>query len=330
MSNQIEQAQLPLHLSVPENWDQQLGQLGSEFGDEPAQAQPKLHQRKRPADHQQYADPAAGLDEPVPKRARQSPAQPAAPPHLLEDEHGLLLRSPLPNGSAAMPAAARPLWVSGSAAGRPVPGGTPGKLNPRMRSLSTALGAATTAVGSAARAGAEQSRAAPSASPVGRAPLHDEAGSFREAQPRSAPASDDQQGRLLNGASSQARAAGMAAYGPAFLQSAISVFDEGRVSVNAKILKKIIPSMDPAEAYTGLAWAGWCIAQNTLPETQAQVGQAHPSSKTIRSNIHACKGDVSQRPATSVASFSCTDLCAAFDLTESSSIVGCGAGKPNA
>ena len=279
MSNQVEQAQPPQHLTVPENWDQQLGQLGSEFGDEPAQAQPKLHQRKRPAASQQYADPAADLDEPVPKRARQSPAQPAAPPHLLEDEHGLLLQSPLPNSSAAGLAAARPLRTTSSAAGRPVPGAAPDRLNTCMRSLSTALGAATTAVGSAARAGAEQSRAAPSASPAGRAPqealLQNRVGSGGKALPRSAPVTDDQQGRLSNGASSQARAAGMAAYGPGFLQKAISVFDEGRVSVNAKILKKIIPSMDPAEAYTGLAWAGWCIAQNTLPETQTQVGRAH-------------------------------------------------------
>ena len=80
----------------------------------------------------------------------------------------------------------------------------------------------------------------------------------------------------------------MAAYGPAFLQKAISVFDEGRVSVNAKILKKIIPSMDPAEAYTGLAWAGWCIAQNTLPETQTQVG--HPTLSTITRWSAARKG----------------------------------------
>ena len=271
MSNQIEQ--FPPHLSVPENWDQQLGQLGSEFGDDLDQAQPQLYQRKRAADRQLYADPAADLDEPMPKRARQSPVQLAAPPQMLEDEHGLLLQPPLPDSSAAMPGAARPTWMSSPAAGRPVPGAAPGQPNSRMRSLSAALG-------SAARPGTEQSRAAPSASPLGKAPQdasqRNELGNSSRALPRSTHASDDQQGHLPNGFVPQARAAGVAAYGPAFLQKAISVFDEGRVSVNAKILKKIIPSMDPAEAYTGLAWAGWCIAQNTLPETQTQVEQAHP------------------------------------------------------
>ena len=278
MSNQIEQ--FPPHLSVPENWDQQLGQLGSEFGDDPDQAQPQLYQRKRAAERQLYADPAADLDEPMPKRARQSPVRLAAPPQMLEDEHGLLLQPALPDSSAAMPGAARPTWMPSPAAGRPAPGAAPGQLNPRMRSLSAATGAANAAVGSAARPGAEQSRAAPSASPLGKAPIEasrrSELGSSSRALPRSAHVSDNQQGHLSNGAIPQAGAAGMAAYGPAFLQKAISVFDEGRVSVNAKILKKIIPSMDPAEAYTGLAWAGWCIAQNTLPETQTQVAQAHP------------------------------------------------------
>ena len=276
MSNQIEQGHFPAHLSVPENWDQQLGQLGSEFGDDLDQAQPQLYQRKRAAGRQLYADPAADLDEPMPKRARQSPVQPAAPPQMLEDEHGLLLQPPLPDSSAAMPGAARPTWMSSPAAGRPVPGAAPGPLNPRIRSLSAALGAGSIAGGGPARAGPEQSRAAPSASPLGKAPheasRRNELGSSSKALPKSAHISDNQQGHLANGATPQAGAAGMAAYGPAFLQKAISVFDEGRVSVNAKILKKIIPSMDPAEAYTGLAWAGWCIAQNTLPETQTQVG----------------------------------------------------------
>ena len=99
----------------------------------------------------------------------------------------------------------------------------------------------------------------------------------------------------------------MGAYGPAFLQKAISVFDEGRVSVNAKILKKIIPSMDPAEAYTGLAWAGWCIAQNTLPENQTQVLQPHPPAPRLLRTLLALERHGGP-PASSFVSLVCGDL----------------------
>ena len=264
ISTQMLQAPLPPHLSVPENWDQQLGQLGSEFGDEFDQAQPQLDQRKR----QLYADPAADLNKPMPKRARQSPPRLEAPPHLLEDEHGMLLQPPLPDGPAVGPAAAKILWNSSPAAAKPPPGVSPSKPSERSRSLSAAL----------AKSSATPGSAAPSASPLGKAALEArlqraQQGTDNKALPRSASAIGEQTSRLANGGTAQHSDVGMASYGPAFLQKAIVVFDEGRVSVNAKILKSLIPKLDPAEAYTGLAWAGWCIAQNTLPETQMQVGK---------------------------------------------------------
>lgn len=277
ISVQMPQAPLPPHLSVPENWDQQLGQLGSEFGDEFDQAQPQLDQRKR----QLYADPAADLDKPMPKRARQSPPRLEAPPHLLEDENGMLLQPPLPDGPAVGPAAAKILWNSSPAAAKPMPGVSPSKPSERSRSLSSALARSSAAPGSAA----------PSASPLGKAALEArlqrvQQGTDSKALPRSASAIGEQPSRQANGGTAQHNdvgKGGMASYGPAFLQKAIVVFDEGRVSVNAKILKSLIPKMDPAEAYTGLAWAGWCIAQNTLPETQMQVGKITARTKSALS-----------------------------------------------
>jgi hypothetical protein len=95
--------------------------------------------------------------------------------------------------------------------------------------------------------------------------------------------------RLADGVPVQQKSADaneMASYGPAFLQKAIGIFEGGRVSVNAKILRNLIPAMDPAEAYVGLGWAGWCIAQNTTPETQLQVGHSICTLLIPMANLH--------------------------------------------
>ena len=297
MSSEMDQPPLPPHLSVPENWDQQLGQLGSEFGDEFDQPQV---QRKRSAERQLYADIGADLDEPEPKRARQTATTlAAAPPDLLEDNHGLHLQPPLPDSSAPVPF--RPPFSNGAAAVvPPLPGASPGKpAEPRLIVGSSARAAAHTTLGMPAGAGGASARAAPAASPLGKAAqgarLRGQLGSDSKALPRLASASGDQakdpgkQARLANGANVQqgpADAKGMASYGPAFLQKAIGVFEGGRVSVNAKILKNLIPAMDPAEAYVGLGWAGWCIAENITPETQLQVGHSIRSSCVHMASLH--------------------------------------------
>ena len=289
MSSEMDQPPLPPHLSVPENWDQQLGQLGSEFGDEFDQPQV---QRKRSAECQLYADMDADLEQPVPKRARQSAAaHAAAAPDLLEDDHGLHLQPPLPDSSAHAPF--RPPSSNSAATGAPpLPEASPGKpAEPRLIIGSSARTAAHTTLGMPAGAGGASARAGPPALSLGKAAqearLRGQLGSDSKALPRSASASGDQvkdpgkQARLANGATVQQGSADadvMASYGPAFLQKAIGVFEGGRVSVNAKILKNLIPAMDPAEAYVGLGWAGWCIAQNTSPETQLQVGHSIRSS----------------------------------------------------
>ena len=267
-SSQIPQA-VPHHLSaVPENWDQQLGQLGSEFGedfDQPHEpSMPPVVQRqqlKRPAERQLYDDLHADIAGPVPKRPRSSPAParaPAvAPPHLLEEDASPLLHPPLPSSAAPAASAARPARHTSPKAvsfapdvSSIIPAVDPAKVVALHHPPPPT--AALDAIGRQKRRRPLPDRPVPPSLP-----------SDRAAQGSPAARQDQAEGNS------------MASYGPAFLQSAISAFDEGRVSVNAKILKKLVPSMDPAEAYVGLGWAGWCLIHNTTPETQLQVSHRY-------------------------------------------------------
>lgn len=282
LSTQMPQAPLPPHLSVPENWDQQLGQLGSEFGEEFDQAQPKAA-RKRSADRQLYADAGADVEAPAPKQARPSPAAPlAAPPHLLEEDHSVLLQPVITDSSSAK-AGARPPW--------PLPGPSPRK--PAGPLSAPQLGKAAWPAGQPDSG----SRALPrSASANGLRP----ASADRSRDP-------DSQRSLPNGAAAQQggqKADGMSGYGPAFLEKAIGVFEEGQVSVNGKILKKLIPGMDPAEAYVGLGWAGWALAQYTTPATQLQVC-SQLGSEAIAQPLLCC-------PESCTPCLPCLPLCLVF------------------
>ena len=264
-SSQMPQA-LPSQLSaVPENWDQQLGQLGSEFGDdfdqphEPSMLPVRQQQQqlKRPAERQLYEDLHADIAGPLPKRPRPSPAPaqaPAvAPPHLLEEDPGPLLHPPLPSSAAPAASAARPAQQSSPKTVRFAPDASnissavdPAKALPLLHP--SPKPAALDAISRQKLRRHLPSRPAPPSPPP-------------DLAAQGSPAARQH----------QAEGDGMASYGPAFLQKAIGAFDEGRVSVNAKILKKLVPSMDPAEAYVGLGWAGWCIAHNTSPENEVQV-----------------------------------------------------------
>ena len=236
------------------------GQLGSEFGEEfdqphePRMPAVQQQQLKRPAERQLYDDLHTDIAVPLHKRPRPSPA-PArapvpAPPHLLEE--GPLLHPPLPSSTSPAASAARLARQSSPNAVR---------FTPDVSSISAAVNPAKVVA------------------MLHPPPTTGALASISRLQPRRhlanrpAPPSPPDLAAQGRGAArqDQAEANGMASYGPAFLEKAISAFDEGRVSVNAKILKKLVPSMDPAEAYVGLGWAGWCIIHNTTPETRLQV-----------------------------------------------------------
>ena len=267
-SSQIPQA-VPSHLSaVPENWDQQLGQLGSEFGDEFDQprepSMPPVVQRqqlKRPSDFQLFDALHADIAGPLAKRPRPSPAPArapaAAPPHLLEEDASPLLHPPLPGSAAPAASAARPAR----------------QISPKAVSFAPDVSSIIPAL-DPAKVVALHHPPPPSAAldAIGRQKRRRH---LPDTQVPPSPPSDPAAQGSPAARQDQAEGDGMASYGPAFLQSAISAFDEGRVSVNAKILKKLVPSMDPAEAYVGLGWAGWCLIHNTTPETQLQVIQRY-------------------------------------------------------
>lgn len=280
-SSQIPQA-VPSHLSaVPENWDQQLGQLGSEFGEEfdqphePSMPQVARQQQQLKRSAEIFDDLHADIAGPLAKRPRPSPAPSrvpaAAAPHLLEEDASPLLHPPLPSSAAPAASAARPAQqISPKAV----------SFAPDVSSIIPALdpanvvalhhppapSAALDAIGRQKRRRHLPDRPVPPSPPLDLA-----------AQGSPAARQD------------QAEGDGMASYGPAFLQSAISAFDEGRVSVNAKILKKLVPSMDPAEAYVGLGWAGWCLIHNTTPETRLQVSHRYAQNgSTIWLASSAC------------------------------------------